>query len=598
VTGERRRLSSLLVSGVIVLAAFAGVALLPSVGAQGTGPVNGGRTAATFNQSNITEERGDIAAIGLNLSGATNATVTVGSTAVNYETNVTVNDTNGDGRVTLLMNTFIAGTGDNETNVYETAADADGVVRTNRTTEQLNAPLDTSTYNLSVAVGGRRTDTAALELTERTTGELVTWTAPATSFDNVTNTSEVAAAVENGRITTTDTIATGDVLVNQFKLSGVYGALAASNFTQLVERGALDYSLVQTNPDTNRRPKRLNLNRSLANDSIRVIPDERNDVLYINVNTTRAVFENGAPAAGDEFKSTLTLNGESNLAESDQSISANVTFVGAELSLSEVTLTADANQTVTGTTSVAPGSEVTVRLQNNDTGSFVKTNTTMVKPNGTFVATFNLSDIPPRTAVNVRADGPLNTSDRANVTIQPSRSNESVNGTASLTFTDQRTTGETVTVQNVTLPSGGFVVVHAPNVSTAPVESVLGASSYLNSTNGSVEITLDEPLNRSTRLVVMAHRDTNDNQVYDFGSSNGSEDGPYTAGGNPVTASARVTIRDTTQRMTLTETEMTTRVNNVVNGATSTTSENGPGFGIGVVALALVLAGLAAWRSR
>jgi PGF-CTERM protein len=492
------------------------------------------------------------------------------------------------------MNTYIAGMG-TENRVYE-ASEGDSVIDTNRTTDPLDSPLEASRYNLSVMVGGRQTDTATLALTERTTGELITWTAPAASFDNATNASEVAAAVENGRITATDTVAIGDISVNQFRLSGVYGAFAVANFTELLRSGTLDFSMVQTNPATNRPPKRLALNRSLANDSIRVVPDPRNDVLYVNVDTGAAVFENGTLSAGDTFQSTLTLDGESALAATDESISANVTFVGTELGLAEPSLVAGPNQTVTGTTSVAPGSEVTVRLQRNGTSSFIKTNTTRVKPNGSFAASFNLSSVTPRTTVSVRADGPLGTGDRTNVTVEPSRTNESTNGTASLAVADQTTAGETVTVRNATLPDGGFVVVHAPNVSTDPVGSVLGASSYLeNGTTENVTVSLTEPLREGTRVVVMAHTDSNDNQVYDFSSSNGSEDRPYTANGSPVTASARLTIIETTSIETTAETPSDTTAATTAAGTNGTTDGSGPGFG--VVAALLALAGLA-WRRR
>ena len=570
---------------VVVLAAVVGA--IPAT-AQDPGRATD-RPTASFERSTVSEERGDIAAIGLNLSGTTSATVTVGSEAVNYETNVTVNDSDGDGRVTLLMNTYIAGQG-TEDRVYETA-EGDAVVETNRTTDPLDSPLETSRYNLSVRVEDRRTDTATLALTERTTGELITWTAPAASFDNATNASEVATAVESGHITATDSVAIGDVSVNQFKLSGVYGALAVANVTELLGNGTLDFSMVQTNPATNRPPKRLDLSRSLANDSIRVVPDPRNDVLYVNVDTGAAVFDNGTVAAGDTFENTLTLDGESALAKTDESVGANVTLVGTELGLGDPSLAADANQTVTGTTSVAPGSEVTVRLQRNGTSPFVKTNTTRVKPNGSFVASFNLSAVTPRTTVSVRADGPLGTGDRTNVTVRPDRSNESTNGTAALAVADGTTDGETVTVRNATLPDGGFVVVHAPNVSTDPVGSVLGASSYLeNGTAENVTVSLAEPLREDTRVVVMAHTDSNDNQVYDFSSSNGSEDEPYTANGSPVTARARLTVIDTTTVATTNTTATTTAA-----ATNDTTDGSGPGFGLVAALLALSLAGLA-WR--
>ncbi len=583
--------SAVILAALVVFAALGGA--IPAAAQDAGRPTD--RPTAAFNQSTVSEQRGDIAAIALNLSGTANATVTVGSEAVNYEANVTVNDSDDDGRVTLLMNTYIAGMG-TENRVYE-ASEGDAVTDTNRTTDPLDSPLEASRYNLSVAAGERRTDTATLALTERTTGELITWTAPAASFDNATNASEVAAAVENGRITATDSVAVGDVSVNQFKLSGVYGALAVSNVTELLRSGALDFSMVQTNPATNRPSKRLDLNRSLANDSIRVIPDPRNDVLYVNIDTGAAVFDNGTLSAGDSFESTITLDGESALAETDESISANVMFVGTELGLADPSLAAAPNQTVTGTTSVAPGSEVEVRLQRNGSSSFVKTNTTRVKPNGSFAASFNLSAVASRTTVSVRADGPLGTADRTNVTVRPERTNESTNGTASVTVADQTTAGETITIRNATLPDGGFVVVHAPNVSTDPVGSILGASSYLeNGTTENVTVSLTDPLREGTRVVVVAHTDSNDNQVYDFSSSNGSEDEPYTENGSAVTASARLTVIEMTAIETTTaETPSGTTAATTATGTNGTTDGSGPGFG--VVAALLALAGLA-WRRR
>ncbi|MGQ5517242.1 DUF7282 domain-containing protein [Halococcus saccharolyticus] len=647
---HRERAAGCWLAVLVILAAFGGVAFLGPASAQGTdvaangtaAPTNDSQSSinetqsqrngvdgtnetnassATFNRSTVAEDRGDIAAIGINLSGVTETTVTVGSPAVNYETNVTVAD-GGNGQVTLLMNSYLAGTTENESQAYDTLAAEDSIVRTNRTTERLEAPLDTSTYNLSATVDGRETDTAALRLTERTSDELVTWTAPAESFDNVTNASEVAAAIENDRITTTDNVAVGDVLVLQSKLSGVYGAFEAANFTELVERGMFNLTVRQTNPGTNRQPKQLDLDRSLANDSIRVIPDPETDILYVNIDTEAAVFERGPPRPGDEFEAELTVREESSLAASNQSIGANVTAVGAELGLGDVSLAADDGQTVTGTTSIAPASEVTISLTANGTGSFVKTNTTTVSPNGTFATTFNLSETSPNTTVDVRAVGPLNTSDDITVPVRQSQEPAPMAGGARLAVDDQTTTGETVRIRNVTLADGGYVVIHAPNASEAPVESVLGTSSYLeNGTAENVTVTLGQPLTESTDVVVMAHRDTNDNGVFDFVSSNGSEDGPYTSSSGSTAAGAETsaeaatatgaaasdsepvatTVSVTVSNATTTgEVSDTTAVGsaNGTNASGQPTSENGPGFGIVVATAAIVVAVVALGRRR
>ncbi|WP_233553904.1 BGTF surface domain-containing protein [Halococcus sp. IIIV-5B] len=602
-TSPRRRRIGVALVALVVLATVAGVMALPT-SAQDAGNAT---ETATFNRSTVAEHRGDIAAIPVTLAGTTSATVTVGSGAVNYATNVTVNDTDGDGQVTLRMNTYLAGTGENESEVYR--AGNDTVTETNRTTEPLDAPLEVSTYNLSVAVDGRETDTASLELMGRTDGDLATWTAPAASFDNVTTARDVATAVNAGRITTTDSVANGDVAVNQFRVSGVYGVLAASNFSTLVETGTLDFSMVQTNPETNRPPKRLDLARSLENDSIRVIPDGGNDVLYVNVNTTTAVFENGSLAAGDEFETALTLNGSEGFAGDDRTVSANVTVVGAELGLGALSLSADTNQTVRGTTSVAPGSEVTVRLQRNASDSFVKTNTTRVKPNGSFAATFNLSQVGARTPVMVEATGPLNTSDSTSTIVRARQSTDTAGGTAAVSLADQTTGGETIRLDSVTLPAGGFVVVNASNGTT---ERLVGVSSYLeNGTSRNVTVQLDRPLDDDARVRAVVHTDSNENQVYDFASANGTQDRPYTVDGTPVAASARATVVETTQRPdtganastapNATGTLVATTAGGDTAGTTmgaGTTDETGPGLGPVVAVLAVLVAGLVAWRVR
>ncbi|PSP28515.1 hypothetical protein BRC65_02105 [Halobacteriales archaeon QH_2_65_14] len=45
---------------------------------------------------------------------------------------------------------------------------------------------------------------------------------------------------------------------------------------------------------------------------------------------------------------------------------------------------------------------------------------------------------------------------------------------------------------------------------------------------------LDEPLEDDDTLFAMAHQDTNDNEAYDFPATDGQADGPYVAAGGPV----------------------------------------------------------------
>jgi cytoskeletal protein RodZ len=101
--------------------------------------------------------------------------------------------------------------------------------------------------------------------------------------------------------------------------------------------------------------------------------------------------------------------------------------------------------------------------------------------------------------------------------------------TASVTFESQSSNGSEVMVDSVAVPEGGFVVVHDVGVTEGEaIESILGTSEYLDrGTQENVTVELDEPLNESQRLVAVVYRDSNENQEYDFVTSNRTADGPY-----------------------------------------------------------------------
>ncbi|SDD50305.1 hypothetical protein [Natrinema hispanicum] len=123
--------------------------------------------------------------------------------------------------------------------------------------------------------------------------------------------------------------------------------------------------------------------------------------------------------------------------------------------------------------------------------------------------------------------------------------NESAQQPAYVTFNDQTTDGETVVVANVTLASPGFVSIHDSSLLVGNViDSVIGTSEYLEAgTHENVTVTLDDPLEESETLIAMPHRDTNQNETYDFVETEGEEDVPFlTPDGEPVTDEAVVTV--------------------------------------------------------
>jgi len=109
---------------------------------------------------------------------------------------------------------------------------------------------------------------------------------------------------------------------------------------------------------------------------------------------------------------------------------------------------------------------------------------------------------------------------------------------------DTESNGNTVVVDRADLSEGGFVTIHDATLFDGAVfDSVVGTSEYLEAGHHhDVEVTLDEPVTETRTLVPMAHRDTNDNQQYDFVTSEGGADGPYTDEGDAVVDTARVSV--------------------------------------------------------
>jgi hypothetical protein len=121
---------------------------------------------------------------------------------------------------------------------------------------------------------------------------------------------------------------------------------------------------------------------------------------------------------------------------------------------------------------------------------------------------------------------------------------------ASIHFRDQSTNGAAVAVDSVTLPRGGFVVVHSESYLQGgdPLQSAIGLSAYLPAgthQNVTVALTNGSVQQRQT-LVAIPSQDTNQNRTYDYVRSDGFQDVPYTAENKPVTGKASVTVSSST----------------------------------------------------
>ncbi|WP_170836960.1 DUF7282 domain-containing protein [Haloferax larsenii] len=122
-----------------------------------------------------------------------------------------------------------------------------------------------------------------------------------------------------------------------------------------------------------------------------------------------------------------------------------------------------------------------------------------------------------------------------------------VNASASVSMSDQPTTGDTVVVDRVELSQGGFVTIHDATVTDGEVfESIRGTSEYLApGVHEDVRVELDTPVTENTTLVPMAHKDTDGDEMYTFPETDGETDGPYTADGSAVVDTAMAMPSDT-----------------------------------------------------
>lgn len=422
---------------VVLVVASGATAAVASGGSHGpTGAVATNAIAldaapnASFDALIYADERGDVADIDLSLNGTDTATVTIGSVDdVNWVQNVTVRDGDGDGSVTLEFNTYTAGTSDdtygNGTGyvVYSVADADDSVVGVSQAgglfdpDDPAAATLASNNYDLSVAPGNttdNETDVATLSLNERTTSALTNHVVPGSRIPVLDSVADISELVDNKNVTEASTVASEDGLVVKVEADGLEGVLknhtdaAYANDTGAFfaeaasapgggDAHAWDFGVVQTNPGPNASAYRATLNAS----NTRLIADPYNGTYWLVIDTDRvAEF-----TVGDQLETNFTtlegddINGDTtSVLDSWEFVAAEATVdanadIDNDGSVDEVTVRKAPGQELTGTTTVAPGTELAVKVTGTDPGSpFIKPLSTVVQADGAWSATGNFSD--------------------------------------------------------------------------------------------------------------------------------------------------------------------------------------------------------------
>jgi PGF-CTERM protein len=335
-----------------------------------------------------------------------------------------------------------------------------------------------------------------------------------------------------------------DQFVVEVSASGLGGVVDDSTSTADFKKGSAfaqengAYVMVEeADPAMNSESQKLDVSQA------DLVVDSENDSYYF-------VFDSDAVSveAEDEYTATFTLNESSAYIEDEdnvEEVSDSASFVERKVTFDAVTEDADDKKllvydlsdnktvTVSGDSTVAPGTEFSLRVRSDGASPFLKSQQVTVQEDGSFAATFDMSNVEKSTEFTTQARG---LSDEINSELNVEKA------TISASDATAQGTADTVTVDNVKLPQGGFVVVHAED------GSVLGVSDYLEAGQHSdVQVTLEEPLQIGEHSIdVMAHQDDGNSE---FDSANA--DTPYTADGSPVTATATVTVEEPTYTVTV-----------------------------------------------
>jgi len=358
-----------------------------------------GDITASFSDATVQEDRGDTLSFTVNLQNTDSVSITVGSDDVNYAVDLVLTDGDDDGEVTVNVDTLAAGNVADEDAVYSTA-DADDSVTADRTTAQLDNPLSTGSYDLSLTVNGEEKAIGSFYLRDRTTTSMSIWTAPGDENIEELDDIESLLGMESGGLTQTSEVTVGDWLIVQVQASGVYAYLdGVDDF----EQDGLTLESTEQDPGLNQDPDVWTVE---AGDNGMILTDPANDQFFY----ARKIADN-PDNAGTEWETEFEISDENSFVPEDESESVTATWSlqdrtgEIDTNTEDETLVVSASNTamISGETSLAPGTEVTVMVRSEDNQEpFLERVFPTVAADGTWSAAFDLSDLPDGTPLTVK----------------------------------------------------------------------------------------------------------------------------------------------------------------------------------------------------
>jgi len=358
-------------------------------------------------EGKVEETVGDMATINVTIDRGESGQLVVGSADMGYRAVIDFDDDDYDGEVSLSMNTYLAGnhTGAGESQAWSAEA-GDDVENVNLTTAPLDEPLEPADYELKIRDDGELRDINLLALSEPVVSSFTFGTAPGDQFG------ETRAEMN---LTETDTVALDDVVVANVHTQGVFGILEAQpgeddteRFRSLLQSPNASFSLERLGETPNRDRPELDVDESFENDAFHLISDPANDTLLITMDSEALAFTSGRAKvrADDRYEAEFELDEDSQVISSDEQVKSTVQFTDRAVSVGpgeegQLDLPPTSNATVNGTTTLAPGTRLSFKVQVNET--FSQSRETVVQSNRTFVVPVNLSEAMPGANVSVSA---------------------------------------------------------------------------------------------------------------------------------------------------------------------------------------------------
>jgi len=571
------------------------------------GMVHGGQLDHEYDGPSIDADEhesvriGETIAIPVETGGNDDLVLTVDRYGGSYEVNLELTDGNADGRVVVELNTSVAATANRTRGAaYSTRSVYDEVRVRKSDDSDSTFTLEPEIYGLELKSAGDSIDYTQLLVRGRWTNGTVL-SAPRGAFENLTSLDDVTAALDTGRLARHDTILQGDTIAAKLNSSALATAMRTANgstttarFRSVLDRNDTELFFKQTNPGTMLKPMYLMLN---SNDRFRVVAGSGPETHYVLFETdvlsakhcdeiTDCPGEQPATglSGGERFAMNLTLAGEPIVRHDDRRafevIEREIRItLGAYPDLIVAEPTTD--QRITGRATFEPGTNVSISVASND-ASFTSTERVTLKENRTtldqrFVASFDFSSLDAGDLLTVTATA-RNTTEQELLSVQTG--NATVNLLGNGTWTANLTAA-------ATLPSGGFVAVHAGSAEGP----VMGTSQYISDgIHPDVTVPIKGRVVNGTRralldsAVAVAYRDADSDEKFD--ETDLSQ--PYVRNqhvaqdDNPMTTppSSSVETPDSSTTTTAGDRNTETTSNSQNQTAVATTTGTGAGFAI------------------